>query len=99
MDELFRVRIAAKRQITIPQRMMNVLDLDEGDELQFLVRGNDLVKVVPCKPVPAHLVTKDVAAAIAKSRKEVKAGKTGDIGRLAKRLSRKPQVLVQTAVG
>jgi bifunctional DNA-binding transcriptional regulator/antitoxin component of YhaV-PrlF toxin-antitoxin module len=86
MRELFRVRIAGKRQMTIPQRMMNVIGIEEGDELQFTVEGKDIVKTVHCKTVPAHLVPEDVAAAIAKSRKDVKEGRTGDIDRLARRM-------------
>ena len=86
MKELFRLRIAAKRQMTVPQRMMNVLDLDEGDELQFTVSGKQIERTVPCRSVPAHLVTEDVAAAIAESRKEVKANDIGDAERLAKRM-------------
>ncbi len=86
MKELFRVRITGKRQMTIPQRMMNVLDLAEGDELQFTVSGKQIEKTIPCKSVPTSLVTDDVAVAIAESRKEVKANKTGDAERLAKRM-------------
>jgi hypothetical protein len=66
--------------------MMNALELDEGDELQFTVSGKEIEKTVPCKSVPAHLVTDEVAAAIAESRKEIKANKTGNADRLAKRM-------------
>ncbi len=72
--------------MTIPQRMMNVLGIEEGDEIQFTVSGKDIVKSVHCKTVPAHLVPKEVEEAIAKSRKDVKEGRTGDSERFQKRM-------------
>ncbi len=86
MKELFRLRIAGKRQITVPQRLMNVLDIDEGDELQVTVEDKRIVNAVPCRSVPAHLVSPEVAAAIEESRREIKANEAGDEHELARRI-------------
>lgn len=88
MRELFRLRIAAKRQVTVPQRLMNLLGLDEGDELRVTFDDNEITKVVPFTSVPAHFVTDERAAAIEESRKEIREGKTGDVDALAKRLQK-----------
>lgn len=88
MSELFRLRIAAKRQTTVPQRLMNVLGLTEGDELRVTVEDNEITKVVPFTSIPAHFVTGELAEAIEESRRELREGKTGDADALAKRLQR-----------
>jgi bifunctional DNA-binding transcriptional regulator/antitoxin component of YhaV-PrlF toxin-antitoxin module len=56
MDELFRLRIATKRQVTIPQRLMDLLGLSVDDELWVEVNGND-VRLVPMVQVPRSMVT------------------------------------------
>jgi AbrB family looped-hinge helix DNA binding protein len=73
--ELFRLRIASKRQITVPQRMMNLLGLSEGDELQIEVKGNQISAVRPCKVVPTHLFSSEIVAALEAREKEIKSGK------------------------
>src|SRR5256885_35553 len=79
MKELFRLRIASKRQVTIPQRLMNVLGLSEGDELQVLVKGNQINEVRACKVVPTHLFSSDVIAALEAREKEIKEGKASEL--------------------
>ncbi len=48
----FRVKIGAKRQITIPQLLMDRLLLKEGDELEFQIEGGKIQAVRPLKLVP-----------------------------------------------
>lgn len=91
MKELFRLRIAAKRQMTVPQRLMNIFDLEAGDELQLTVENKVITTVVPYKCVPAHLVTPEVSAAIEESRREFREHKTGDVDDLDKRLQKSRQ--------
>lgn len=86
MKELFRLRIASKRQITVPQRLMNALNLVEGDELRVTVNNKRIESVVPHTSVPADLVTPEMEATLERRRKEFMAGKTGDISALSKRL-------------
>jgi bifunctional DNA-binding transcriptional regulator/antitoxin component of YhaV-PrlF toxin-antitoxin module len=73
--ELFRLRIASKRQITVPQRLMNVLGLSEGDELQIEVKGNQINEVRPCKVVPTHLFSSEIVAALEAREREIRSGK------------------------
>ncbi len=73
--ELFRLRIASKRQITVPQRLMNVLGLSEGDELQIEVKGNQINEVRPCKVVPTHLFSSEIVAALQAREREIRSGK------------------------
>ena len=48
MADLFRTKIVSKRQVTIPQRMMDLLGLKQGDEIHFkVVKG----KIVGLQPV------------------------------------------------
>jgi bifunctional DNA-binding transcriptional regulator/antitoxin component of YhaV-PrlF toxin-antitoxin module len=73
--ELFRLRIASKRQITVPQRLMNVLGLSEGDELQVELKGNQISDVRPCKVVPTHLFSSEIVAALEAREREIQSGK------------------------
>lgn len=75
MKELFRLRIAAKRQITVPQRLMNALGLAEGDEIQIEVRGNQIGDARACKVVPTHLFSSDIVAALEKREQEMQSGR------------------------
>lgn len=62
MKELFRLKIASKRQATIPQRMLNLLHLSEGDEIQIEVEDGRIRSVQPCKVVPTNLFGPEVLA-------------------------------------
>jgi antitoxin component of MazEF toxin-antitoxin module len=45
MEELFRLRIEAERKTTIPQHLLNLLRLREGDELRVVTEGQKLLRV------------------------------------------------------
>lgn len=47
MADLFRAKIVSKRQLTIPQRMMDLLGLKQGDEIHFKVMKGKLAGVQP----------------------------------------------------
>lgn len=47
MADLFRTKIVSKRQMTIPQRMMDLLGLKQGDEIHFKVVKGKIVGVQP----------------------------------------------------
>ena len=74
MDSLFRVKIASKRQVTIPQRMLNLLGLEEGDELHFTIREGHLT-VQPMKMLPADLFTADIRQKLAEHEKAMIKGR------------------------
>jgi antitoxin component of MazEF toxin-antitoxin module len=69
MNELFRLKIASKRQMTAPQRLLDALGLSEGDEIQIEIAGGRVVDVHPCKAVPTALLTTDLLSKI-KEREE-----------------------------
>ena len=68
----FRGRLAAKNQMTIPPQMQRELNLVKGDELEFSVEGNRIVRVDVLKPVPADLLGNDILAALQKRREDSK---------------------------
>jgi len=74
MAELFRLKIAAKRQLTAPQRLLDVLHLTEGDELQITVENGQIAFAQPCKSVPTSLLSPDVLAKIAERERQLAAG-------------------------
>ena len=45
MEELFRLRIEAERKTTIPQHLLNLLRLREGDELRIITEDRKLLRV------------------------------------------------------
>ena len=69
MRELFRLKIASKRQMTAPQRLLNALNLAEGDEIQIEVADGQVVDVHPCKAVPTALLPQALLSKI-KEREE-----------------------------
>ena len=74
MEELFRLKIVGKRQITLPPRMMNALKLDEGDELQVEVWNGQIKAVRPLKLVPTDLFTPDLLSKLNEREMEVQSG-------------------------
>ena len=69
MNELFRLKIASKRQMTAPQRLLDALGLSEGDEIQIEIAEGQVVDVHPCKAVPTALMTNELLSKI-KEREE-----------------------------
>jgi bifunctional DNA-binding transcriptional regulator/antitoxin component of YhaV-PrlF toxin-antitoxin module len=64
MNELFRLKIASKRQITAPQRLLDALNLSEGDEIQIEVSDGQVREVHPCKAVPIALLPETLLSKI-----------------------------------
>jgi antitoxin component of MazEF toxin-antitoxin module len=69
MQELFRLKIASKRQMTAPQRLLDALQLGEGDEIQIEVADGHIVDVHPAKAVPTALLTEALLSKL-KEREE-----------------------------
>jgi antitoxin component of MazEF toxin-antitoxin module len=64
MNELFRLKIASKRQMTAPQRLLDALSLSEGDEIQIEVADGNVIGVHACKTVPTALLSEDLLSKI-----------------------------------
>lgn len=52
MSDFFRLKIGAKRQVTLPQLLLNRLSLKEGDELEFEITDEKIQTVRALKLVP-----------------------------------------------
>ncbi|HVB33855.1 MAG TPA: AbrB/MazE/SpoVT family DNA-binding domain-containing protein [Patescibacteria group bacterium] len=74
MRELFRMKIASKRQVTIPQRMLNLLRLSEGDELQIEVVDGKIHQTRALKSVPTDLFTEEDLRMISQHEDEIAKG-------------------------
>jgi antitoxin component of MazEF toxin-antitoxin module len=59
MAELFRTRIASKRLMAVPQRLMALLHLSEGDGFEILVNDDRTLSVTPCKTIPLSFLTEE----------------------------------------
>jgi bifunctional DNA-binding transcriptional regulator/antitoxin component of YhaV-PrlF toxin-antitoxin module len=75
MHELFRMKIAAKRQMTVPHRLLNVLGLSEGDEIQIEVADGQIVGTHACKAVPTALLSDELLSKIKKREAQLVEGK------------------------
>lgn len=74
-NELFRLKVASKRQVTIPQRMLDVLGLSEGDEIQIEISNGQIVSTQACKSVPTAMLPQDLLAKINSREAEILAGR------------------------
>jgi bifunctional DNA-binding transcriptional regulator/antitoxin component of YhaV-PrlF toxin-antitoxin module len=77
MADFFRVKIAAKRQVTLPQMMLQQLGLEEGDELEFSVADGAIRAVRPYRTVPLDYFPPNVLRMIAQRTKEMEKGEDG----------------------
>jgi len=75
MNQLFRLKIVSKRQATIPQRLMDILGLSQGDELQVHVSGNR-IWLEPYHSTPEDQVSEDETAAMDEAEQKFAQGKT-----------------------
>ena len=57
MSEQFKLQIGAKRQVTLPARLLELLALEEGSEIQIYV-DKEHATLVPMVSVPRHLVSR-----------------------------------------
>jgi len=74
MADFFRVKIAGKRQVTLPQLMLNQLGLREGDELEFSVADGAIRAVRPFRLVPLDYFTPDVRRILETQVEEMASG-------------------------
>ena len=74
MKELFRLKIASKRQMTAPQRLLDLLGISEGDEIQLEVADGQVAAVHACKAVPTVLMTEDLLSKIKEREKQLMQG-------------------------
>ena len=60
MVETFRLRVAARRQVTLPPKVMRLLHVSEGDVIEISVEGNSFtgrgLKLVPADLFPPERI-------------------------------------------
>jgi len=74
MSETFRLKVAARRQTTLPKELLDSLLLCEGDVLELSVQGGSIVSGRGLKLVPTNLFTSDILAQLRKREEEMAKG-------------------------
>lgn len=74
MRDFYRLKIVSKRQITLPQLMLEKLRLQEGDELEVEVENGNILAVRPLKLVPADFFTDNMLRQLEERSKSMDAG-------------------------
>jgi AbrB family looped-hinge helix DNA binding protein len=73
-QRVFRMKIASKRQVTLPQKLVSQLRLSEGDELEIVTNGSEITEVRPLKLVPTTFFTERIRKLLDEREKEFEAG-------------------------
>jgi len=89
MVETFRVRVAARRQVTLPSRVLELLHLAEGDVLEISVEGN-CIRARGLKLVPTNLFTSELLEKLEQREREMSEGAAFDV-RDSSELASKPR--------
>jgi AbrB family looped-hinge helix DNA binding protein len=74
MRDIFRLKIVSKRQVTLPQLLLEALRLREGDELEIEVENGEVISVRPLKLVPATFFTRDMLRLLESRSESMDAG-------------------------
>jgi len=91
--ETFRIKIAARRQITLPEQLLELLRIDEGDTLEICVDRNVISGGCGLKLMPTSLFDEALMARLREREREIALGsgiKVNDAEELAVKLGRKP---------
>jgi AbrB family looped-hinge helix DNA binding protein len=75
MHDFFRLKIVSKRQVTIPQLMLEKLHLREGDEIEVEIDDANIVAVRPLKLVPADFFSDTILQQLEERSKSMDAGR------------------------
>src|ERR1035438_1373863 len=70
----YAVRIAAKRQVTLPEPIMTALKLRQGDEFRLVMRSPTDIRLVPYMRIRSDLLTPEIEAILNQRRAEIEAG-------------------------
>ena len=70
----FPIRLAGKRQITLPAAVVAKAGLEQGDELLIVMHGPSDIRLVPCARVRRDLITPEIDAILKKRRAEIRSG-------------------------
>jgi AbrB family looped-hinge helix DNA binding protein len=88
LQRIFRMKIASKRQVTLPQKLVSQLRLNEGDELEIVTNGSEITEIRPLKLVPTTFFTEEILEKLDQREQELKAGggfELADVSELRRR--------------
>jgi bifunctional DNA-binding transcriptional regulator/antitoxin component of YhaV-PrlF toxin-antitoxin module len=69
--EKFTLRVASKRQATIPVRLLELLHIDEGDVLELTAKDGQIISGKGLKLVPASLFTVEMLEELKRREKSL----------------------------
>ncbi len=98
IQESFRLKIAAKRQVTLPQKLVSMLHLQEGDEIEIVTEGSNVVDFRPMKLVPTSFFTEEILQKLERRERELKSGggfEVNNTSELRSRLEARRRVLAR----
>ncbi len=70
----YTLRIAGKRQVTLPEEIVTALNLEKGDEFRIIVRTPSDIRLVPYTRVRKDLITPEIQEILQQRRKEIESG-------------------------
>ncbi len=74
MRDFYRLKIVSKRQITLPQLMLEKLRLQEGDEIEVEIENGNILAVRPLKLIPVEFFTDTLQRQLEERSKSMDAG-------------------------
>ncbi len=74
MIEHFKLKVASRRQVTLPLRMLDLLHLSEGDFLEISVEDGRVIAGRGLKLVPTNLFTPDILDRLKEREEEMDRG-------------------------
>jgi bifunctional DNA-binding transcriptional regulator/antitoxin component of YhaV-PrlF toxin-antitoxin module len=96
MTDFFRVKIVAKRQVTLPQLMLLKLGLKEGDELEFTVADGAIRGVRAFRSMPLDYFPPETLEMIDRRTKELDSGVDGGYIQLPDPAAGQPEPVAMT---
>lgn len=89
MINTFRMKVVSKRQITLPQQLLDLLRIHEGDFLEFIAADDGNVKVNGLKLAPTQYFSSAVLSKLDEREADIEQGKhdpeVRDLSKLAAR--------------
>jgi antitoxin component of MazEF toxin-antitoxin module len=70
----YTLKIAGKRQVTLPNEFVQDLNLQKGDELQVIVHSPSHIQMIPTTRVRKDLITPEVEKILSEQRKAIENG-------------------------
>src|SRR5271165_4170482 len=70
----YTLRIAGKRQVTLPDAFVNALNLRQGDELRVVCKAPNDIRLVPYARVRRDLITPEIEAILSERRAQIEGG-------------------------